>query len=544
MADASAVSSPAPRSPRRVMLYIAVFASGMTTLAVELSASRLLGSVFGTSNLVWANIIGLILIYLTAGYFIGGRWADRSPYEPTLYRIIVWGAFTSGVVPLVARPVLSYAGTAMLGFQAGAAVGSFIAVLILFSVPVTLLGCVSPFAVRLALTDIADAGKISGRLYAVSTFGSILGTFAPVLYLIPVVGTAETFLIFSLILQVIGLIGLARNNSHSALKLAWLPLVLIALAVLALNGPLRPPPPGMTLLYDKDSAYNYIQVVQYPDRDNSLTRLLLLNEGQGIHSEWNSKQAYFARTWDFFMAAPFFNAPPYRPANVKSLCIIGLAAGTIAHQYTEAFGPLPIDGIEIDPAIVEAGQRFFDMTEPNLHVIVEDGRLALHQSSKQYDVVAIDAYRVPYVPWNLTTVEFFQDVRAHLTPNGVAAINVGRTVNTATGLQDRRLIEAMTHTLAAVFPSVYALDVPGSFNTILVATNQPTTAGNLAANLAALPSDAPSLLRAVLVDAMPNLRPAVQSDLLFTDDRAPVEPIVDSMVIDFLTGGGVAQFQK
>jgi len=526
------------------MLYLAVFASGMTTLAVELSASRLLGSVFGTSNLVWANIIGLILIYLTAGYFIGGRWADRSPREPTLYRIIVWGAFTSGIVPLVARPVLSAAGSAMLGFQAGTAVGSFIAVLILFSVPVTLLGCVSPFAVRLALTDVADAGKISGRLYALSTFGSILGTFAPVLYLIPAVGTAETFLIFSLILQAIGLVGLARTSVRDALTLIWMPPVLIALAALVLNGPLRPPPPGMTLLYDKDSAYNYIQVVQYPDRDNSLTRLLLLNEGQGIHSEWNSKQAYFDRTWDFFMVAPFFNAPPYGPANVKSLCIIGLAAGTIANQYTQAFGPLPIDGIEIDPAIVDAGQRFFEMAEPNLHIVIDDGRRALHQTSNHYDVVAIDAYRVPYVPWNLTTVEFFQDVRAHLTPNGVAAINVGRTVNTTTGQQDRRLIEAMTHTLAAVFPSVYVLDVPNSFNTIVMATIQPTAVTNLAANLAALPPSSQSIVRAVLAEAVRNLRPTVQSDVLFTDDRAPVEPIVDSMVIDFLTGGGVLQFQN
>src|SRR5579859_1550978 len=121
-ADTANLPTDTPTPSRRRMLYLAVFASGMTTLAVELSASRLLGSVFGTSNLVWANIIGLILIYLTAGYFIGGRWADRSPHEPTLYRIIVWGAFTSGIVPLIARPVLSAAGTAMLGFQAGAAV--------------------------------------------------------------------------------------------------------------------------------------------------------------------------------------------------------------------------------------------------------------------------------------------------------------------------------------------------------------------------------------------------------------------------------------
>ncbi len=533
-----------PKAVARRMLYVATFASGMTTLAVEFSASRLLGSVFGTSNLVWANIIGLILIYLTVGYFLGGRWADRSPHEATLYRLIAWGAFSSGLVPLVAHPILSAAASAVAGFEAGVAIGSFVVVLILFSVPVTLLGCVSPFAIRLAMADIAESGKTAGRMYAISTLGSILGTFAPVLYLIPTIGTSETFLAFSLILLAVGLFGLARQDRPAALRLMWMPVVLIALAALVLNGPLRPPPPGMILLYDKDSAYNYIQVVQYPDRDNSVTRLLLLNEGQGIHSQWNSKQAYFARTWDFFLTAPFFNAPPYRPGDVKSLCIVGLAAGTIADQYTAAFGPIPIDGIEIDPAIVEAGQRFFDMTEPNLNVIVEDGRLALHNSPRHYDVVAIDAYRVPYVPWNLTTVEFFQDVRAHLTANGVVAINVGRTVNEVTGAQDRRLIEAMTHTMAAVFPSVYTLDVPGSFNTLVIATMQSTQQPNFAANVAALPSDAAPILRAVLNDALPALRPSVQSDVLFTDDRAPVEPIVDSMVVDFLLQGGAQQFLK
>src|SRR5258706_15621946 len=162
-------------------LALAVFTAGMTSLAVELLASRLLGNVFGTSNLVWANIIGLILIYLTAGYFIGGRIADRWPYHVTLYRLIAWGAFTSGLVPLLARPVLGAAAQAVAGLDAGVALGSFIAVLVLFSVPVTLLGCVSPFAIRLALRDVQDAGQTAGRMDAVSTLGSILGTFVPVL---------------------------------------------------------------------------------------------------------------------------------------------------------------------------------------------------------------------------------------------------------------------------------------------------------------------------------------------------------------------------
>jgi hypothetical protein len=156
-------------------LYFTVFSAGMTTLALELTASRLLGSVFGTSNLVWASIIGLILIYLAAGYFIGGPWADRSPYFRTLFAILAWGAFVSGLVPLVARPVLRVAADAFDQLQVGVLFGSFTAVLILFSLPVTLLGAISPFAIRLAIRDPQQVGRVSGRIYAVSTLGSFVG---------------------------------------------------------------------------------------------------------------------------------------------------------------------------------------------------------------------------------------------------------------------------------------------------------------------------------------------------------------------------------
>ena len=166
-------------SARPRFLAVAVFAAGMTSLAVELLASRLLGNVFGTSNLVWANIIGLILVYLTAGYFIGGRWADRSPNPRTFYSLLAWAAFAACLVPLVAQPVLRLAAQAVANLDAAVMGGSFLSVLVLFAVPVTLLGCVSPFAIRLALTDSRKAGQVSGRMYAISTLGSIVGTVEP-----------------------------------------------------------------------------------------------------------------------------------------------------------------------------------------------------------------------------------------------------------------------------------------------------------------------------------------------------------------------------
>jgi spermidine synthase len=522
-----------PRLQQR-FLYLAVFTGGMTTLAVELSASRLLGSIFGTSNIVWANIIGLILIYLTIGYFVGGRLADRSPHYTTFYRVITWAAFFSGLVPLIAHPILRAAATAVQDFDAAVTVGSFVSVLVLFSVPVTLLGFVSPFSIRLALANVENAGQTTGQMYAISTLGSIIGNFTPVLLLIPQVGTARTFLIFAGILMTVGLIGLALQDRRAALKLLWMPVLLLVLAILALHGPLRPPPSGMRLLHEKESAYNLVQVVE----DEDGYRYLLLNEGQGIHSQWHASDVFYRRTWGFFLAGPYFNAPPYTPDRVERVTIIGLAAGTIARQYDTVYPGIPMDGIEIDPDIVEAGRRYMGMTMPNLNVIIEDGRFALKRLDAKYTLIGVDAYRVPYVPWHMTTVEFFEEVREHLTDDGVLTINVGRTST------DRRLIEAMTRTLLDVFPTVHTLDVPDSYNTILVATRQPTIPENLLANLAMLPPDTNPVLLEVLQVASGSLRPTVASNVRFIDDHAPVEAIVDSMVVDFLLHGGINELDN
>lgn len=507
-------------------LYVAVFTAGMTTLALELSASRLLGTVFGTSNIVWANIIGLILLYLSAGYFLGGRWADRSPHFATFYRLLCWAAFTAGLVPLAARPVLRGAANAVLNVNAPVLVGSFGAVLVLFSVPITLLGTISPFAIRLAIRDVGAAGHVSGRIYAISTLGSILGTFTPVLLLIPAIGTARTFLAFAGVLLAIGLWGLAQHDRRRALTFLWMPVVLAALAVLSLRGALKPVPEGASLLYETESAYNYIQVVEWDG-----VNYLLLNEGLGLHSVYDPDNLYTGGTWDYYLAAPFFNAPPYAPSDVTSLAMIGLAGGTIPKQFTAVFGPIPIDGMEIDPAIAQAGRDYFAMNEPNLNVIVEDGRLALSASARTYDVIGVDAYRLPYIPWHLTTVEFFQEVRDHLSDEGVVAINVGRTA------EDRRLIEALAGTMGAVFPSVHVVDVPLTCNSIMVATVQPTTPENLPANLALMGEDAHPLLRIAVQSAYDNLAATPQGGPVFTDDRAPTEQLTDLILVNFLLSG-------
>ncbi len=485
----------------RRYLYFAVFASGMTSLAVELSASRLLGPAFGVSNLVWASIIGLILIYLTLGYFVGGRWADRSPYPRTLYTVLAWAGFTTGLVPLIARPVLTWAADAFDQLQVAALFGSFTAVLILFIVPVTLLGTTSPFAIRLAIDDPTRAGSISGRIYAISTLGSFIGTFLPVLVLTPTIGTTYTFMTFAVFLNLVALVGLWLSNGwRSAMAWVWMPLALIGLTYFLGRGPLKD---TQGQIYEKESAYNYIQVLE-----RNGYRYLRLNEGQGIHSEWNATTLNYSGPWEQFLPAPFFNKPPYTVDNVKSMAIVGLAAGTVARQATAVFGPIPIDGYEIDPEIIAVGRKYFDMNMPNLNAIAQDGRYGLEHSSHKYSVIVVDAYRPPYIPWHLTTREFFQTVYDHLTPDGVLAINVGRSPN------DRSLIDGLASTIQAVFPSAYVMDVPGSFNSILYATVQPTDIRDLYDNVSQLihTGGVHPLLMEALALTVVNLKPTPAKD--------------------------------
>ena len=342
----------------RPYLYFTVFSSGMAVLAIEISASRLIGSVFGSSNLVWASIIGLILIYLTIGYFVGGWWADRSPYFRTLFRILAWGAFTAGIVPLVARPVLIMAADAFDQLQIGVLLGSFTAVLVLFIIPVTLLGMTSPFAIRLAIGEPQDAGSVSGKVYAISTLGSFVGTFLPVLLFIPLVGTALTFAIFSVYLLLIAIIGLWMDSGWKvALRLVWMPILLLAAVFMNRNATVKK---TSGQIFETESAYNYIEVVEREEY-----RFLRLNEGQGVHSMWHPTDLDYDGPWKQFLAAPFFNTPEYPLDDVRNMAIIGLAAGTTARQATAVFGPIRIDGFELDPQIIEVGKEYFEMDEPN-----------------------------------------------------------------------------------------------------------------------------------------------------------------------------------
>ncbi len=512
-------------------LYFTVFASGMTTLAIELSASRLLGSIFGTSNLVWASIIGLILIYLTVGYFFGGKWADRSPEPKTFYSILAWGAFTAGLTPFVAGPVLRNAADAFDHLQVGILFGAFTAVLILFIVPITLLGMISPFAIRLALRDSREVGGVAGQIYAISTLGSFIGTFLPVLVLIPRIGTTKTFAVFGGFLTLVAILGLWQHfGLRVAIRWIWMPLLLLLLTMIRGNSAIKS---TAGQIYETESAYNYIQVLESGD-----FRYLRLNEGQGVHSVFHPEQLAYYGPWMQFLAAPFFNHD-FQPEAVERIAIIGLAAGTIAHQSTAAFGPIPIDGYEIDPEIIRVGQEYFGMTEPNLNAIAQDGRWGLEHSEHTYTIIGIDAYRPPYIPWHLTTQEFFQIVYDHLNDNGALVINVGRAPG------DRRLINGLATTIGTIFASVHVMDVPDTFNSMIYATVQPTNPSAISANYMALSERGgvhPLLLEAIFRAGF-YMQPEYLQSMVYTDDLAPIEWITNDMVLNYVLFGEMENLQ-
>jgi hypothetical protein len=304
-----------------------------------------------------------------------------------------------------------------------------------------------------------------------------------------------------------------------------MPLIIILLTLLLGGHPVKAAAAG-TVIYEGESAYNYIQVVE----DGDGCRQLLLNEGGGIHSIYCPDRLRTPGPWDYFLIAPYFNPPPYAPHQVERVALVGLAAGTIARQVTEVYGPVPIDGAEIDPKIVRVGREYFAMNQPNLDAIVADGRAYLARTDHRYTVIGVDAYRLPYIPPHLTTVEFFQEVRDQLTSDGVVAINVGRTED------DYRLVAAMVNTLLEVFPSAHVINVPQSFNAVVVATVQPTEAGNLAANLPVIGES--DFLHVTALQALDNLHATEPSQVVFTDDRAPIELMTNALLFDFILGGG------
>lgn len=479
-----------------------VFAAGVGTLATEIGASRLLAPYFGNSTIVWANVIGLTLASLSVGYWLGGRLADRYPTARALGLVVVSAACLIAVATLVARPILDLSVEGLDRVSAGAAIGSFFGVLILFVPPVTLMGMVAPFAVRLAIRAVETAGTVAGRLYAVSTLGSLLGTFLSALVAIPAIGTQRTLLAAAALIGTSGAVLLGRR---------WLVLA-AALAALLLI------PPGAVkaqsgVLYEDESRYQFIQVVE---RDG--VRRLYLDEGLATHSVWRRDTVLTGGVWDTYVAVvDLLGRQP------KRVAMLGNAAGTAARAYARYYPSAQIDGVELDPAVSAAGRRFFGMGEiPTLTVHDADAREFMRRTDRRYDVIIVDAYRPPYVPFYLATKEFFQLVRKHLTPGGIVALNVATTPD------DHDLAKHVGGTLATVLPRAVGWQ-PLRFNQIVIGQNgKPSGTGR----------PAPKDVAPLVADLRSTMRPIAPSEDPWTDDRAPVEWVTDRMIVDFAVEGG------
>jgi spermidine synthase len=492
----------------RRRLGVVVFTAGAGTLATEISASRLLAPYFGSSTIVWANIIGLILVYLSLGYWIGGKVADRRPEPRLLGWIVLIAALVIAVLPFVARPVLDLTVQGLDTISVGAVVGSFFAALLLFAVPVTLLGVVSPFAVRLALDDVTQAGAVAGRLYALSTLGSIVGTFVSAIVTIPLIGTQRTMLGAAALLVLAAALLLGSRWQILTIGMAAL-LFVPAETIKATSG----------LVYETESAYQYIQVLQRPDG----SRVLRLNEGIVNHSVWRPNTVLTGGEWDMFLTLP-----PLLDRSPKTMLVIGNAGGTTARAFGKLYPDVQIDGVEIDPKVTEVGRRYFGLDDnPRLHVITADGRPYLASTDKRYDIIAIDAYHQPYIPFYLATEEFFELVRDHLNPGGAVALNV------ATVPGDERLSDALGTTMLAEFPSVWrwrALE----FNQLLLAFPERITQQMLESRIAGISPAAEPLVAPFRA----RLSPMTGIGDPLTDDRAPVEWLTDNMILGFAAHGG------
>src|SRR3954463_14279437 len=247
---------------------------------------------FGPPAVVWANTIAVVLAALAVGYWFGGRMADRRPDQGALSLLVLVAAALLALVPIGSKPFLSLSVEAFDDLSLGAGFGSLFGVLALVSIPVLMLGAVSPWAIRLKLERVEDSGETAGRMYAISTVGSLLGTMSASLLLIPLVGTQRTFLAYAVMLAAVASLGLSRR---------WLlaPLAIGALALVPV-GLIKGTGEGL-VVHEAETTYQYARVVEYPDG----RRQLELNEGQAIHSVWRPDTVLTGNYWDGYLTLPF-----------------------------------------------------------------------------------------------------------------------------------------------------------------------------------------------------------------------------------------------
>ncbi|HEX6124658.1 MAG TPA: fused MFS/spermidine synthase [Pyrinomonadaceae bacterium] len=487
---------------RRNILEVTVFVCGAVVMIYEIIGSRIVSPFIGTSTYVWTSLIGVILASLSIGYWMGGRFADKHPKVKYLGSAIFVAGGLISLNALVKDVVLATIASAPIGLE----FQSILASVLLFGPASVALGFVLPYAVKLRLLSLEDSGKTVGRLYALSTVGSIVGTFAAGFLLIPFIGSVRTLYLIaaSLILLALLLAPFAVSRTGFAV------LMLFVLGVVS-NESSAYYLWRVHELHDLDTEYSRIRVFRTTDPKTGRTMRALATDPYYVQSA-----IYLDGDGLALRYTPFYHlARHFRPGFQKTL-MIGGAGYTIPQEYLRTYPGAVVDVVEIDPAMTDIAQRHFRLeADPRLNIIHEDGRVFLNEAaSGQYDVVLMDAFGSLFtVPYQLTTIEAVRNIRRVLNENGIAILNVGGAIRGPYS----KFFQAEFATYSAVFDRVLVFKVnPDSTdeqvqNLIIVACRSGCN------DAAALDPEIAKMLSHRYLAVFPVTMPVL------TDDHAPVE---------------------
>ncbi len=508
-----------PILKNKLFLYLTEFFTGVSVMAVELGASRLLAPYFSSSQIVWTIIIGTIMIAMALGNLYGGRAADKNPDPARLYRRILIAAVWIAAIPVAGKfVILGISGLLIVTVSTNFLIfAAFASCLVVFVYPLFLLGTVTPCLVKATVESLDDSGRTVGRLGACNTIGSILGTFLPTFVTIPTVGTAVTFLIFGGILLALALAFFL--SSRKGLRAVIIGALLFALCALF----------GRStafafwedgLAYEGESVYNYLQVKEDDERVVLSTNVLF-----GIQSVTVKDGSLTGLYYDYALAAPVI----CDEGQTLSVLVLGNGTGTFARQCRRYFPDCRVEGVEIDGKITALAHRYFDMPE-EIAVTEYDGRAFLAAVDTKYDVILVDAYQDITIPFQMSSIEFFTLVREHLTDGGVMVVNMNMHADGADSINAR-----LCDTIAAVFPVCMTADVPYSTNRELFACVDGEFPARLEQGIARLPEGA---LKNLMGRVLLSLTPVSAGGHILTDDRAPVELLgmraIDGLIADEL----------
>ncbi|MFA6451040.1 MAG: fused MFS/spermidine synthase [bacterium] len=501
--------APAPKTPSG-HIFLQVFVSGMAVMALELSASRLYAPYFGSSVFVWAGLIGALLLFLAIGYHIGGNMSRAGAGPDRLFMLTLAGSVYAGASPYIAMPVMSYMAD-RAGFFGNMLPGVLLTTLVALAAPLILFGCALPLATGILSRGERDAGSVAGMLYALSTAGSIIGVFLPVLVTLPTIGTRLTFLVFSAAPALVAAAGLARVKWLLAL------IVFIPYGIMAHAIPIKGFAPGEKMIAERETEYNYARIV----KQNGM-RQMTIDQGWLTYSNIIPGRLKTDSYRDYFPLAKLLSGDPDYPKNV---CILGAAGGTDARILKHTFPQTKITGVEIDPGLIELGNKYMELKAATDRIVISDGRAFLRADREKYDLIVVDVYNQSYIPFHMATVEFFLLVRERLTERGVVAFNVAWRTG-----DDMRLVHRCANTLSRVFPSVYIRQMAPKTNIILFATVKKTPLEKMNSVYNAVDNE---YIREIADENPIPLQiysTNNKTNEVFTDDLAPVEQLTDDTI--------------